>query len=114
MSRAILRHRAALRDLADVFVYLGRRSPSSGRRFLQAAERTFAQLALRPGIGAPHLSDDPAFRDVRICPITRFRSYLIFYRATDDRLEVLRILHGRRDTDHLLADALPPDDADAP
>lgn len=114
MKRAIIRLRPAERDLVDIFVYLGRKSPRAADRFLAAVERTFAQLASRPGVGAPHETDDPDFDAVRVSPVTRFRSYLIFYRATADRLEVLRVLHAARDVDRALADTFgPPDGPDA-
>jgi plasmid stabilization system protein ParE len=36
---------------------------------------------------------------IRRCP---FRDYLIFYRVTDESVEVLRVLYGARDIDSLL------------
>ena len=114
MKRAIIRLPPARADLRAIALYIGRRSTRSAGRFLLAAERTFAQLAAHPGIGAPHLTGNPRLADLRVSPVTRFRSYLIFYRATDDRLEVLRVLHAARDVDQVLADTFgPPDGPDA-
>ena len=96
----------------DAFVFIGRRSPESARRFRRAAERTFAQLAAHPGIGAPHLTGNPRLAGLRVSPVTRFRSYLIFYRATDDHLEILRVLHAARDVDQVLAGTFGPPDTD--
>jgi plasmid stabilization system protein ParE len=36
---------------------------------------------------------------IRRCP---FRDYLIFYRVTEESVEILRVLHGARDIDTLL------------
>jgi toxin ParE1/3/4 len=117
VNRAIIRLRPAEFDLLDIFVYLGRKSPQAADRFFEAAERTFVQLAAQPGIGAPHPTGNPRLADLRVSPVTRFRSYLVFYRATDDRLEVFRVLHAARDVDQALADAFGPPDgpgADGP
>ncbi|TAE49913.1 MAG: type II toxin-antitoxin system RelE/ParE family toxin, partial [Oscillatoriales cyanobacterium] len=32
-----------------------------------------------------------------------FQDYLIFYRIQDDRVEVLRVLHGARDLEDILS-----------
>ena len=48
--------------------------------------------------------DDPLFEDVRFIPVSRFRKYLVFYRSIDDGIEILRILHGARDIQGLLAE----------
>jgi toxin ParE1/3/4 len=39
---------------------------------------------------------------VRVIAIGRFRNYLIFYRRTNDEVEVLRVLHGARDIRSIL------------
>jgi plasmid stabilization system protein ParE len=39
---------------------------------------------------------------VRAVSIGRLRSYLIFYRRTNDEVEMLRVLHGARDIRSIL------------
>lgn len=34
---------------------------------------------------------------MRVWSVRDFPKHLIFYRATDDRIEILRVLHGARD-----------------
>jgi toxin ParE1/3/4 len=115
VKRTIVQTPAARRDLEDIFVYLGRKSRQSADRFLSAARRTFALLADRPGIGARYEPDDPTFERIRICPVTRFRSYLIVYRTMDDRLDILHVFHAARDIDRMLANEFgAPDQPDAP
>ncbi len=110
MKRTFVERPQARRDLRQIARYIAieRKSPRSADRLLLAAERTYHRIAARPGIGERYASHDPAFADLRIATIDRFRSYLIVYRATDDRVEVLRVLHGARDVDEILADELGP------
>ncbi len=47
--------------------------------------------------------------DLRVCPVSRFKSYLIFYLTREDRIEVVRVLYGGRgDIELLLVDATEP------
>jgi toxin ParE1/3/4 len=114
MSHAIRRHRNVRKDLADIFVYLGRTRVSSARRFLREAEATFQRLAVSPGIGVRYEPEDPLFQGVRCSPISRFKKYLIFYRPIEGGIEILRVLHGARDIQGLLAEGFEPpaDDGD--
>jgi toxin ParE1/3/4 len=109
MSRAIERGAAARRDLLDVFVYIGRKSAPSARRFLIQAESTFRRLAASPSIGTRYDPDSPALADLRYFPIARFPKYLVFYRPTADGIDVVRVVHGARDLE-----ALFPAGADEP
>ena len=36
-----------------------------------------------------------------------YRQYLIFYRVHPDRIEIVRVLHGRRDVDRILSEPDP-------
>jgi toxin ParE1/3/4 len=104
----VIREAAARTDLRAIGLYIGQRSPQAARRFIRSAEQTIARLATHPGIGEPYSPEDPAFEGIRLCVVTRFRSYVIVYRATEDRVEILRVLHGARDIDQILADDLGP------
>lgn len=103
MSRVVIKRRAAMRDLADVFYhYLDRGSPKSARRFLAQAEATFQRLARMPLMGALHKPDEPLHPGLRYFAISRFRKYLVFYVPVDEGIEVYRVLHGARDLDGIL------------
>ena len=67
-----------------------------------AYERSLTSLARSPQIGWLYPTDNPRLSGLRAFPIGRFRSYLIFYRHTADSLDVIRVLHGRRDLASLL------------
>jgi toxin ParE1/3/4 len=115
MSHDIRRRRNVRQDLADLFVDLGRTRVSSAHRFLREAEATFQRLARSPGIGARYEPDDPLFEGVRFFPVSRFKKDLVFfYRSLESGIEILRILHGARDIQGLLAEGFDPpgDDED--
>jgi toxin ParE1/3/4 len=48
-------------------------------------------------MGNPREFRDPALTGMRSWPIRGFGNHLVFYRPTDDGIEILRVLHGARD-----------------
>jgi antitoxin ParD1/3/4 len=56
-------------------------------------------LADNPGIG--HVRRDLTDADVRFWPVFK---YLVIYRPNTKPLEIIRILHGRRDVKRLLGE----------
>lgn len=98
----IVRNRATqdLRQQANYILAMGNRDPAE--RFLSSAESTFFQLAKTPYIGKVvplQLSDMGEIRQWRL---KNFKDYLIFYQVLEDRIEVLRVLHGARDLKEIL------------
>jgi toxin ParE1/3/4 len=93
----------AIRDLADLAVYLAEESGSSDLafRFLDAAEAGFEQLAAMPEIGVAREYRDPELAGVRMWRIAGFDHYLIFYRPTRSGVEIIRVLHAKRDIEAL-------------
>jgi toxin ParE1/3/4 len=75
-------------------------------KFLAAAEETFKQLAQTPKMGRVCEFYNLNLANVRQQPIKEFRNYLVFYRTTDADVEILRVLHGRRDIDAILDEHL--------
>ena len=96
MSRRILKHRAATRDLAEHFDYIGLDSEAAALRFYSAAEASFRDLAQNPTIGVACEFRAPKGKGLRRWRIKGFENYLIFYRPFTDRIEITRILHGAR------------------
>jgi toxin ParE1/3/4 len=87
----------AKRDLEEIFVFIGERDLDTGLDFLFAAEQTFELLAKMPLIGSPRRFRSSRLRNLRQFPVKSYEDYLIFYCPTEDGIEVLRVLHGRRD-----------------
>ena len=81
----------AFRDLEEIVRYLGARDPAAASRWMDRIEAECWQLAREPGIG--QLRPDLA-PDLRFFPLG---NYLIFYRASAEGIQVIRIIHGARD-----------------
>ncbi|HJX27952.1 MAG TPA: type II toxin-antitoxin system RelE/ParE family toxin [Thermoanaerobaculia bacterium] len=88
---------AARRDLAEQSEYIARDSPSAALRFLDAAKAAFGQLRELPATGKRRQFSHPALSGIRSWPIPGFDRHLIFYRPTDQRIDILRVIHSARD-----------------
>jgi toxin ParE1/3/4 len=84
-------------DLAGCYAYIGERNLDAAHRFRNAAEATFAALALSPSIGEPYEIANPRLQGLRCFRVRRFRNYLIFYLPVDGGIHVIRVLHAARD-----------------
>jgi toxin ParE1/3/4 len=100
---------SADRDLDDQAGYLAEHAGlQTALRFYANAASSFATIAGMPGIGEPWRSTDPCLAGTRVGRIKGFERHLIFYRPTDDGVDIIRVLHGTRD----LPIALDSDPAD--
>ncbi len=93
---------AARRDLLEHYLFIGRDSPDAAERFIAAADRTFELLAGMPEMGTRWVTENVALHGVRRHPITGFPNHLVFYRPTEDGVDILHIFHGARDIPTLL------------
>jgi len=94
----IIRRAAALRDLTHHFAYLAEQAgPATADRFLQAAERTFADLAAMPSLGTPDKVRQGRFAGVRLWRVRGFGNYLIFYLPLADGVQIERVIHAAQD-----------------
>ena len=93
----------AITNLADIAVYLAEDSGSDevAFRFLDAAEASFETLGAMPEMGTARSYNVPALADVRMWRVAGFPNHLIFYRPTERGIEVIRVLHARRDIESL-------------
>ena len=99
----IVPSREAEVDILGIFVYLGRHSEKAANRFLQALDKAMNNLAAMPYLGGQCESNHPALAGVRAWPIPKFRRYMILYRPLEEGIEVLRVVHGARNIEHLFA-----------
>src|SRR5262245_6491480 len=89
----LVRHDAEV-DAFGYFRYLHERDPEVATRFLVAIDRTIDGLALQPFKGRLRRFRGRDLRGIRSWRVDDFENYLIFYRGTKERLEILRIKHG--------------------
>jgi toxin ParE1/3/4 len=81
----------AERDLVDIGSFIAVDSPADAARFIARLEQHCLILAAHPLIGRARDDLLPGLRSIA------HGRYVIFYRALDDEVEIVRILHGARD-----------------
>jgi toxin ParE1/3/4 len=97
-GRPVLRRRRAEQDIDDqVSYYLDEGGVDSALRFLDAVDGACQRLQDFPEIGPVRAFDNPRLTGIRIWLLPDFDEHLVFYRVTDDRIEIVRILHAKRD-----------------
>lgn len=92
----VFRTPAAESDLIDIWVSIALDNRRAADQLLEDFESRFNQLSDFPESGPlrPDIADD-----VRTLTC---RNYLILYRMTSDRIEIVRVVHGARDITALL------------
>ena len=96
MSRFVLTP-AAEGDLLKIIEYLEGDNPNAILKVVDALDEAMQRLAENPGIG--HVRPDLTGEDVRFWPVFK---YLVVYRPETKPLEIVRVLHGRRDIERVL------------
>jgi toxin ParE1/3/4 len=90
MARYRIARRAGI-DPDDIWLTIAERdSPVAADRVLARLYDAFVSLSLSPRIGARRFHFGP---NLRMFPVYE---YLIFYRPMDDGVEIVRVLHGKR------------------
>jgi toxin ParE1/3/4 len=103
MSLRIRQHQAAVQDIQELANYIRRDSPNTAARFIRAARSTFRKLADQPGLGSIYEADNPSVENLRYWSVDGFRNHLVFYRVSEDTLEIVRVLHGAQNIDRRLS-----------
>ena len=99
MKRRYILAPQAARDLVDIWRYIKKESSRETADSVQSAIRSkFAYLAECPGGG--HSRPDLTTAAVRFFPVY---SYLIVYRPETKPLQIVAVLHGRRDVTKILS-----------
>ena len=91
------------RDINNQFEYIAKDNLEAAIRFYEATFRAFEVLRTNPHIGPARQFENSQLTDVRIWLVKGFEKHLIFYRATDELVEILRVLHASRDIDSILS-----------
>ena len=86
----IVRSTRAEDDLIGFWRLVGRDSEAAADRLLDRIEARWQQLVTYPYSGAPRDDIAPGIRHLIV------GEYLILYRVGEDAIEILRVLHGRR------------------
>lgn len=88
-----VRHDAEL-DAIGYFQRILEHNPDAAIRFLTAIDLTIEGLALQPLKGRLRKFRGTDLKNIRSWRVDDFEHYLVFYRCSETRLEILRIKHG--------------------
>lgn len=81
----------AIRDLETIIDYFATRNVDAGDQFLDEFTKKCRYLTQFPLIGRSYRAIRPYLRGIPL------QNYIIFYRVTDDSIEIMRIVKGNRD-----------------
>ena len=85
--------RSAQRDIIEAARYIARDSPSEARKWLEQVDKSLGRLGSFPNSGSPIKEPRLALLGYRVVVLGE---YLAFYLLRRGRVEVRRVLHGRR------------------
>ena len=83
---------ASLADLSEIWAYIADDSPSQADRLIRLFHSKLEYLAQWNTLGRPR---PEVAKECRSFPIGK---YCIYYRPTDDGIELIRLLHSALDT----------------
>ncbi len=72
--------------------------------FVEALAHAATRIGRSPHVGSLRFSHELGIPELRVWPIERF-PYLVFYVPNDQRIDVWRVLHSRRDIPNVLSTA---------
>lgn len=93
----LYRTNEALDDISNAVDYFLEIDPDVAETFYASLKEAEKLLLNNPRIGSPRTYDNPRLVGMRMFRVSNFEKYLIFYQESDDRLEIIRVLHGARD-----------------
>lgn len=89
----------ARRDWQGILRYLRQKfGPATEEQAVILLDQLFASLLLNPGRGRPVRSR--VYPDLRVCVL---KKSLVFYRASNEAIRIVRIMDGRQDPRRWLA-----------
>jgi antitoxin ParD1/3/4 len=87
-------------DIFDIWSYIAKESEDAAARVEQAIYNACAFLADDPMCG--HSRPDLTVRALRFWTLTRYPNYTIVYRPETSPLQVVAVLHGKRNMRRML------------
>jgi len=99
MSAFVLTPRAKL-DLFEIWAYIAENNEEAADRVEDSVFDACAFVAKNPLIG--HTRPDLTTRPLRFWTLTRYPNYVIVYRPETSPLEIVAVLHGKRNIRRIL------------
>lgn len=88
--------RAALADFDAIYDYIAHDNPPAAAEMLRALDRSIQLLASQSRLGRAY-----RHRRLRLRLLTH-GNYLVFYRESPRVIEIIRVIHGRRNIPDIL------------
>jgi toxin ParE1/3/4 len=80
----------ATADVSDIFAYYESKQTGLGSRFTRELDDLLIRISANPALYGRYRSN------IRAGNVRKF-PYIVYYRLLDEKIEILAILHGRRD-----------------
>ena len=90
--------RRARRELLDIWLYIAEDNESAADRLVDAITQHFQMLGRNPYAGRRRDDLRMGYRSLAV------GQYVIFYRVDPEAVQIMHILHGKRDLEALLGD----------
>ena len=95
---------AASDDIDEIVDYLLGESVPAAQGFVKDLQKCFDLLTENPKIGVQREYRSAALSGMRMSPLKKFSTYLVFYLSDDQTIDIVRVLHGRRDIEQLFSE----------
>ncbi len=86
-------------DLDGHAYHIAQDNLEAGLGLYDQAARTYEMLREMPQIGVIYHTTKPELVGLRYVPVKAFSRYLVFYKFTDETVDIIRVLHARMDKD---------------
>jgi len=90
----------AIRDMEQILDYLANTNINAGEKFLEEFSKKCRYLTQFPLMGRSYREIRPYLRGLPM------KNYIIFYRLTEQGLEIMRVVKGERDLDAFFSENL--------
>jgi toxin ParE1/3/4 len=88
----------AAQDLEEISTYYSTHNIEAGEKLIDEFEARCRYLVSFPNIGRSYPTIRPYLRGIS------FSDYILFYRVSQDMIEILRVVNGSRNLEALFAD----------
>jgi len=78
--------------------------PEVAIRFRDAVRQTIQSLRQHPLVGPRYSAGNPQLQTLRSWPVVGFEAIRIYYLADEEAMDIVRILHSKRDVKRILED----------
>lgn len=89
-------------DVEEIWDRIALDDPAIADRFVDAVEKTFAQVGRHPGIGHRRRWRSRQLAELRLWRVEGFPNHLIFYREEENFVAIVAVLSGRRRLEGIL------------